>query len=588
MTSRSFSNRDVANALQDLADMMRLNGDNRFRVAAIDKAAASILDLEIGIEEVVASDQLESLDGIGKGIAKEIKSLFSEGELEGYAVLRQTYPPGLLDILRLPNIGPKKAMVLWQELGVASLSDLAQAAQTERIQAIKGFTRSSEGALLASIEKALNRPPEGEPIGQVLPVVENLIAYLRNADRAPVVEAVPTGEIRRWQESIYRAEILASTSNAAGILHLLQSLPPVAQADWIEEGHLIRVALHMGLQVDITVCGPGEWAWQLVQTTGDSEFRRNLVALAQSRGLKSGFQGWIGGENDSSLSKDPPTNEADIFAQMGLTFVVPEQRSVWATPDLQNLQNPETFVTETDLAGELHAHSTYSDGRNTIAEMAQAALAKGYRYWGVTDHGLGHGFGDSLDAAALQQQAAEIGKLNKTFAEQGLDFRLLKGIEAEILADGSLGLDDEVLELLDVVVASIHSSLRQDAETITNRCLRAIHNPHVDILGHPTSRLLGRRDPSALEISTILQACAETGTAVEINCNPARLDLRDVYARQAADLGCLLVLNCDAHGMSDLNVLRYGMGVARRAGLRPENVLNTRPLDEVLDFLQTF
>ena len=240
------------------------------------------------------------------------------------------------------------------------------------------------------------------------------------------------------------------------------------------------------------------------------------------------------------------------------------------------------------MAGELHAHSTYSDGRNTIAEMAQAALAKGYRYWGVTDHGLGHGFGDSLDAAALQQQAAEIGKLNKTFAEQGLDFRLLKGIEAEILADGSLGLDDEVLELLDVVVASIHSSLRQDAETITNRCLRAIHNPHVDILGHPTSRLLGRRDPSALEISTILQACAETGTAVEINCNPARLDLRDVYARQAADLGCLLVLNCDAHGMSDLDVLRYGMGVARRAGLRPENVLNTRPLDEVLDFLQTF
>ncbi len=587
MTTETFSNRDVARALQDLADMMRLNGDNRFRVAAVDKAATNVLEMEIGIKEMVASDQLESLDGVGKGIAKEIKSLFSEGELEGFAALRQTYPPGLLDILRLPNIGPKKALVLWQELGVASLSDLAQAAQAEKVQAIKGFTKRSEGALLASIEKALSRPPEGEPIGLVLPVVESLIGHLRTTGHDLVVEAVPTGDLRRWQETIDRAEILASTLNADGILQLLRELPPVSQADWIEAGHLIRAELHMGLLVDVTVCEPEKWAWQLMQTTGDAEFRRNLESFAQERGLESGSQDRVCMKSNSGSMKDPPIREADLFAQMGLSFVVPEQRSVWATPDLHNLRDPGRLVSETDLLGELHAHSTFSDGRNTIAEMAQAAIAKGYRYWGVTDHGLGHGFGDSLDAAALQLQATEIGELNKTFAEQGLNFRLLRGIEAEILADGSLGLDDEVLEMLDVVVASIHSSLRQDAETITNRCLRVIHNPHVDVLGHPSSRLLGRRDPSALDISAILQACAETETAVEINCNPSRLDLRDVYARQAADLGCQLVLNCDAHGVSDLDVLRYGMGVARRAGLTPEDVLNTRPLDELLDFLQT-
>ncbi len=586
MTAASFSNRDVAQALRDVADMMRLKGENRFKVTAMNKAAAAVQDLDIGLSDLVVAGRLESIDGIGQGIAREITSLFAHGEMEAFTALRQDFPPGILEILRLPNIGPKKALALWRALGVASLSDLAQAAQAQRVQAVKGFTIKSEAALLAGIAHALQKAPAGEPVGRVLPAVENLIAMLRAAAPAAVVAAVPTGELRRWQETIDQAEILVASSNRADLLRCLQGLPTVAAAVEMEEGRQIRADLHMGLQVQIVVCRPADWAWQLVQTTGDAAFRQALERHGRQAGFDMGARGWVGMTPETDVPLDTPATEEAVFAQVGLSWIAPEQRTCWATPDLRNPRDAAGLVTADSLMGELHAHSRFSDGRNTLAEMAQAAIARGYRYWGATDHGAGHGFGDSLDAAALQDQAAEIDALNQTFVAQGIDFRLLKGVEAEILADGSLGLDDAVLARLDVVVASLHSALRQDAETITERCLKAVRNIHVDILGHPTSRLVGRRDPSALDVPRVLQACAETGTAVEINCNPARLDLKDRYARQAADMGCLLVLNCDAHSVTDLEVLRYGLGVARRAGLSPADVLNARPLTEVLAFLQ--
>ncbi len=587
MTAFSFSNRDVARALRDVADMMRLKGENRFRIAALDKAAANIQELEIGLGDVAAAGQLESIAGIGKGIAAEITSLFALGEMAAFTALRQDFPPGLLEILRLPHIGPKKVLALWHELGVASLSDLEQAAQAHRVQAVKGFTRKSEAEILARIQHERQKSSPGEPIGVILPAAEGLIETLRAAGTELVAHAGPTGALRRWQETIDRAEILVASSYDTGLLPFLQGLPTVATAAWVEDEPRIRANLHVGLQVDIVVCHPADWAWQLGQTTGDTEFQQALERHGRQAGFVMGPHGWSGTAPGSDLPLATPATETEVFAQVGLSYMVPEQRTGWATPDLQHPRDAAGLITAAHLTGELHAHSHFSDGRNTLAEMAQAARERGYQYWGATDHGAGHGFGNSLDAAALQDQAAEIDALNQAFEAQGMDFRLLKGVEAEILADGSLGLDDDVLARLDVVVASMHSALRQDARTITERCLKAIHNVHVDILGHPSGRLVGRRDPSALDIPRILQACADTGTAVEINCNPARLDLRDVYARQAADMGCLLVLNCDAHSVADLGVLRYGLGVARRAGLVPENVLNARPLTAVLDFLQS-
>ena len=587
MTEPTFSNRDVAQALRDVADLMRLKGENRFRIAAIDKAAGNIQDLEVGLKDIVDSGKLETIEGIGKGIANEIRSLFDLGEMEAFSALSMEYPIGLLDILRLPNIGPRKALTLWQELGVTSLTELEQVAKSSKVREVKGFTKKSEATLLASIEYELCKPPEGDPIGLVLPAVEGLIELLKASDPNLVEEALPTGELRRWQETIDRAQILAASRNGTGLLRLLQGLPTVSGAYWADEGHVIQADLHVGIQVAVTVCDFEDWAWQLVQTTGDGEFLDQLKRHGGKNGFEAGQRGWAAKAEVSGRAVEIITSEAEVFHQIGLSFVVPEQRTSWATPNLKCPRDTSDLVTATSLMGELHAHSTYSDGSNTLSEMARAAMERNYNYWAATDHGLGHGFGDSLDGAALRAQAIEIDLLNNNFASEGVDFRLLKGIEAEILADGSLGLDEDTLARLDVVVASIHSSLRQDSETITNRCLKAIQSPHVDILGHPSSRLLGRRSPTALDVHKVLQVCAETGTAVEINCNPARLDLNEVYARHAADLGCQLVLNCDAHGINDLEVLRFGIGVARRAGLSPQNVLNTRSLAEVLEFFKT-
>ncbi len=585
MSKHAFTNREVAQRLRDVADLMRLRGENRFRVAALNKAAASVAALEAGIGDAADRGALESIEGIGPGIAREIESLFARGRMDAYAALSRELPAGLLDILRLPNVGPKKAMALWQALGVTSLADLQRALQAGAVQGLKGFSRKSEASLAAGLEAALQRPPPEEPIGQALPAVERWMQALR-AQRDPNVERVAlTGELRQWRATVTAAQVLVQTADPVAAAAAIRELPMVARVDSATDA-ACRVALHSGLGLRVFFCPAATWGWRWARTTGDAEFWAALAAHARTQGFVAGDAGWravtaAAPENGPSLA-----TEEEVFARIGLPYVIPELRTrqglpLWPAPPAA----PE-LMTWACLQGELHAHSTYSDGRNSLAAMAQAAMARGYRYWGVTDHGLGHGFGDSLDAERLLAQAAEIARLNRQYARAGQDFTLLAGVEAEITADGALGLPDDALARLDVVVASMHSALRQDAPTITARCLKAIANPHVDILGHPTGRLVGQRAPSALDVPVILQACAETGTAVEINCNPARLDLNDEYARQAAAMGCLLVMNCDAHGVTDLEVMRYGIGLARRAGLAPGQVLNTRSLPEVQAFLQ--
>ncbi len=588
MCERIYTNREVADALRNVADLMKLKGENRFRIAALSKAAAHIAELDCGIVDAVAQDTLEQIEGVGKGIAREIQSLFTDGQMEAYTALSQEIPVGLIEVMRIPGVGPRKAMTLWQERAIATVRDLYDAAVQEKLRTLKGFTAQSEARILIAIEQVRQHTDTAEPIGLILPATEKLLKLLAAVtDQTLIPRMTVTGELRRWQDTIATAQVLIQTADPATVVARVRDLPPVARVHMQSET-VCHVTLHVGFDVELLFTTATDWWTELVRTTGDSHFWAALLAQGQAHGLEPGPTGWIRGNtpasDDEATAEHPVVDEADFLARVGLPYLAPEQRTVLGTPTLQAPRQADSLITVQDLRGELHAHTTYSDGRNSLAEMARAAMARGYTYWGVTDHGLGHGFGDSLDGALLARQAAEIADLNRQFAQENLDFRLLTGVEAEILADGSLGLDDEVLSQLDVVVASIHGSLRQDAETITTRCLRAIHNPHVNILGHPTSRLVGTRPPSALDIPRILDACRETGTAVEINCNPARLDLNDKYARMAADAGCLLVLNCDAHATEDLEVMRYGMGVARRAGLEPAQVLNTRSLSDVLTY----
>jgi DNA polymerase (family 10) len=348
------------------------------------------------------------------------------------------------------------------------------------------------------------------------------------------------------------------------------------------------VVLANGLQVDLRVVEAQNWGAALQYFTGAKEHNVAVRELAQKQGWSLNEYGLTAtGEGAAPAGEQRFFDEeAALYEFLGLAWVPPELRENRGEVQAARKHELPALINSADIQGELHGHTTWSDGTASVAEMAAVARQRGYRYWNVSDHSVGLGIVQGVDAEQLQRQRLEIDAYNRQCAGEGVDFRLLQGTEAEILADGTLGLSDEVLATLDVVVASIHSAQRQDRETITARCLKAVRNPHVDILGHPTGRLLGHRPPTELDMERVLQACRETGTVVEINANPERLDVNDVYARRAVELGCKLAINCDAHRVDGMDILAYGIGVARRGWLAAADVINTRPVDEMLAMLK--
>ena len=562
MPDTPVTNREVAEALRNTADLMALQGANAFRVNALKRAADQVRDLETGVADAAHNGNLRDIKGIGKSIAAEIEAMVDTGRMPALDSLAEEIPIGLLEVVRVPGVGPRKARLLWETLDINSLDSLETAVAEQRLRELKGFTARTEATLATAIRQIRERPAPEDPIGFVLPVVEAIVGDLMRDRGAATTRISLVGDLREWRATVRDPMILVETRDADAVRQALAGLAQVAAVDEMVNGRW-RAVMHAGFVLTVVTTDAEHWDGLMATLSSEPESAEFLSDLADR-------------------IKPEPVSEQALARSLGIAGFVPEQRHRIVQGLHGTLKAGADLVDRTDLAGELHGHSTYSDGRQSIEQMARAAHARGYKYWAVTDHGQGHGFGDSLDAAGLQAQALEIDSLNVQFAEEGLDFRLLKGIEAEIHADGSLGLDDETLARLDVVVASIHGSLRQDRDTITRRCLRAVANPHVDILGHPMSRLLGRRDPSALDMEAVCRACREYGTALEINCNPARLDLGDELARVAARHGCLLVLNCDAHDIRHLDFIRYGLGIARRAELEPSQVLNTRPVEKVL------
>lgn len=562
MPDSPVTNRDVAEALRNTADLMALQGANTFRVNALKRAADQVQDLEIGVADAAHNGNLRDIKGIGKSIEAEIEAMVDTGRMPALDALAEQIPMGLLEVVRVTGVGPRKARLLWEKLDITSLADLEAAIQGRKLRDLKGFTARTEASLATAIHQIRERPPPEDPIGFVLPVVESVVEGLMVAGGPAVARGSLVGDLREWRATVREPMILVETRHPDAVAQALTGLSQVASVGTIVN-RTCRVVLHAGFELSVVMTEADHWDRLMTMLSSDRDSAEFIAELADRM-------------------EPEPVSEQGLARVLGIPGFVPEQRHR-ITRDLHRSLAPGADLVDfPDLTGELHGHSTYSDGHQSIEQMARAAQGLGYSYWAVTDHGQGHGFGDSLDAARLEKQASEIDGLNALFEEEGLDFRLLKGIEAEIHADGSLGLDDETLARLDVVVASIHGSLRQDRDTITERCLRAVAHPHVDILGHPTSRLLGRRDPSALDMEAVCRACREHGTTLEINCNPARLDLGDELARMAARHGCLLVLNCDAHDVNHFEFIRYGLGIARRAELQPSQVLNTRSVESVL------
>ncbi|MDQ3249258.1 MAG: PHP domain-containing protein, partial [Chloroflexota bacterium] len=457
-----------------------------------------------------------------------------------------------------------------------------------KLRTLKGFGEKSEQQVLKGIELLAKRGDDRMPIGVAYPLARRLVDGLRAAVPPHAIERLEImGSLRRWQETIGDLDLLCVSDQPALVMAAFQTLPMVSDATHKGETKS-SVILANGLQADLRIVEAQHWGAALQYFTGNREHNVQVrdIALRQGWSLNEYCLTATGDGEAPAGEQRFFEEEAALYRFIGLDWMPPELRQNRGELQAARQRNLPLLIELADIRGELHGHSTWSDGAAPIAEMAEMARQHGYQYWNVSDHSVGLGMVNGLDRERLQQQALEIGELNRRWQEAGIDFRLLRGTEVEILADGTLGLPDDVLAELDVVVASIHSGLRQDAATITARCLKAVRNPHVDILGHPTGRLIGERAPSDLDVEQVLQACRESGTVIEINAHPSRLDLSDVYARRAIEVGCKLAINSDAHVLDGMDVMTYGIATARRAWVTAADVINTRPLAEMLALLK--
>ena len=565
-----MTNREIADIFKRIGDMLDILGENRFKVLAYRRAADNILSLGQDIRAYWQAGTLQEIPGIGPAIADKIDELLSTGRLEFLESLQDQVPAGVVSLLEIPDVGPKTAKLLWEELGLQSVAEVEEAARAGGLQHLPGLGAKSEAKILAGIE-ALHRRSDRIPLGTAWPVAVDLLEGLK--DQCPeVLDATVAGSLRRMRSTIGDIDLLAASDAPAKVMRAFAGHPRVAEV-LLSGGTKTSVRLHNGLQVDLRVLEPGRWGAALQYFTGSQAHNVRLRELALKQGLSLSEYGFKREDGAEILCPQ----EADVYETLGLPWVPPELREDWGEIQAALAGELPRLVEWDDILGDLHAHTDWSDGAGTLGEMAEAAQAKGYRYLVISDHTQSLGVANGLTVDRLRAQRAEIDALN----EKGRDFTLLQGCELEIKADGSLDYPDEILAELDFVVASVHTSLRQERDQITQRVLNALRNPYVDVIGHPSGRILGQREESAIDLDAVIEAAAATGTALEVNSIPNRLDLDDAHVRRALTLGVKIAINSDAHHPGGLDSLAYGLATARRGWAKAEDVLNILTLDEL-------
>ena len=584
----TMSNKEVADLFRSIGQLLQILDESRFVVMAYQNAARTVDGLETDINEVAAAGALEDLPRVGKAIAEKIATLLETGSLPYYDELASQVPEGVVAMMQVPDVGPKTVRRLWKELDIASVEAMQSAAEQGRLRGLKGFGAKTEERILKGIKLLASRSDDRTPIGASLPAAQGLAQSLREQADGLVQKIEVAGSLRRWRETTGEIRLIGVSHAPQEALQQFGGLPQATEVLESGERHA-RVLLSNGMQATLSLVEAENWGAALCHATGNREHVAEVRECARSAGLHLDENGLIPQSSfaagDGAGSEALASEEA-FYELIGLQWTPPELREGGEEVDAARRRELPRLIERGQILGEVHGHTTWSDGKASVAEMAEAARSRGYRYWAVTDHSIGLGVTMGVDGEALIAQRREIDVVNVQYAAEGVDFRLIQGTEVEVLGDGELGLPDEILASLDIVVASIHIGLRQDRERITERCLKSIHNPHVDVIGHPTGRLLGQRSPSEIDIERVMRACAETGTAIEINANPARLDLSAENARRAAELGCMIVINSDAHSTGQLDLLPYGIHTARRAWLRQADVMNTRPLDDLLGLLK--
>lgn len=571
-----MKNQEIARIFNEIADLLEIKGENPFRIRAYRRAAQNIEGLPKGIEEIPKEDLLK-VPGIGQDLAGKIQEYIKTGKIQAHEDLKKEIPEGLLTLLSVPGLGPKTSRLLYDKLEIKDLDDLERLAKEHKLAGLPGIKEKTEENILKGLEM-LKRGRERQPIGRVLPIANDILEHLKK--KAPVEKINLAGSLRRWKDTIKDIDILATSDNPKEVMNVFVHLPHVK--DILMHGPTkSTVIIHEDLQVDLRVVEKESYGAAMAYFTGSKAHNIRLREMAMKRGLKINEYGIFQEMDDKKIGGE---KEEDVYRILGLPFIPPELREDQGEIEAAFEKRLPNLITLEDIKGDLHVHSKWSDGSHTLEQLVDAAKGYGYSYIAITDHSKGLGIARGLTEDRLLEQKKEVDAINKKLK----GFRIIHGVEVDIRSDGSLDISDDVLKELDIVVASIHSGFKQPRKQLTSRLVSAMKNPYVSIIAHPTGRLIGERDAYDVDMDEILTVAKRTGTAIEINAYPLRLDINDIYAKKAKDMEIPIVIATDTHVINQFDYMRYGVFIARRGWLEKVDVLNTLTVDKLLKRLKPF
>lgn len=579
----TLTNREIADIFENVATLLEIKGEIIHRVLSYRRAGETIRELPRDLRAIAAEGTLTEIPNIGKTLAEKIVEMLETGKLEFYERLSAEIPPGLVNVVHINGVGPKKAKLFWKELGIITVPDLEAAARAGKLRDLAGMGAKSEQKIIEGIE-ALARQTGRTPLGTALPAAQAILDSLLKLPGA--IEGAIAGSIRRGRPTIGDVDLLIASDDAAPIMDAFVKMEQVARI----LGHgptKSSVELQNGLQVDLRILEKARWGTAINYFTGSQAHNIRMRELALKKDYSLNEHALSPVDKDGNIIEDAPkilcATEEEVYAAVGLPWIPPELREDSGEIEAALENRLPKLITLDDMQADLHMHTTWSDGKLSIREMAEAAKARGRKYIVITDHSHYSAIANGLSVERILEQQQEVRQVD---AEMGGDFRVFHGVEMDIRSDGTLDYPDEVLQQLDFVIASLHFSLRQPREQITERLLNAIRNPHVDLIGHPRGQLIPEREPADLDMDAVFEAARQHGTALEINANPRRLDLEAQYARRAVELEIPICIDTDAHAADQMDLLYFGILTARRGWVTAESVINTWPVERFIAWTQ--
>ena len=570
-----MKNQSIAQIFNEIAELLDLKGENVFRVRAYRRAAQNIDGLSKDVAALTRED-LESIPGIGKDLAGKILEYLDTGKITQHEELKKQIPHGVLELLRIPGLGPKTSMMLYEEKKIKNIDELEALTRAGRLAGLPGIQKKTEENILKGIEQ-IKRGTERRPLGRVLPLAEDIVDRVKA--KAPVDRIIVAGSIRRRKETVNDIDILATSKKPEKVMEFFVKLPQVARV-LMHGPTKSSVIIDEGIQVDLRIVEEASYGAALQYFTGSKQHNIKLREMAVRAGLKINEYGVFQEPGDKKIGGK---REEDVYQALKMPLIPAELREDTGEIEAALEGKLPDLVSIEDIKGDLHVHTKWSDGSHTLEAIIQGAREKGYQYIAVTDHTKGLGVAHGLDETRLAEEIRAIDEANKKLS----GFKILKGTEVDIRSDGSLDLSDEALSGLDIVVASIHSGFKQSREQITGRVLSAIRNPCVSVIAHPTGRLIGERDAYAIDLEAVLKEAAHYGVAMEINAYPLRLDLNDLHLKMAKDYGVSLAISTDTHVLDQYNFMTYGVSVARRGWVEKKDVLNALDVDSLIRRLKS-